>query len=46
MYQMVCIISKLRKVQRQGKLPLHNKLFALTKGYEVKVLDPLLVDHR
>ena len=47
MYQMVDVINAIRRLDRKGmRLPLHNKLFILTKEKEVRVVDPLVVESK
>lgn len=43
MYQVVNVVTVLKRSDRQGRLLFHNKLFALTKGLDIKVIDPLLI---
>lgn len=46
MYQIVNLVTVLKRSDRQGRLLFHNKLFALTKGLDVKMIDPLLIENK
>ena len=46
MYQIVSVVTVLKRSDRQGRLLFHNKLFALTNALDVKVMDPLLLENK
>ena len=46
MYQIANLVTVLRRSDRQGRLIFHNKLFALTKTLDVKMIDPILIENK